>query len=443
MKISSTYPIVALVGRENVGKSTLFNRLAEDVKSITSPIPGVTRDVIHDTVSWQGKFFELVDTGGIKKSSATADEMYEQVQERALAMANEADVVLFVCDGKEGILPEDRRIAAVLRKRAKPVIVVVNKIDNDQELTDAYETFASLRGDDICFISAHHGKGIDLLFDALLAVLPQHEGKREEEKITCSVALIGKPNVGKSSLMNALLKQERAIVSAVAGTTREPLKETITFYQEDMQLIDTPGIRKKRSVEEGLEKMMVKTSMYTIKKADIVLLLVDICEGRMADQELKLAFYIFSQQHKALIVLCNKSDIAQDASQKNMEESFDKYDFLFDKLEHMTISCKTGKNIGRIVPLIDRVWKRYNQELPEQELFSVIKEALIRTPLYKNQKQLRVHGVQQIKKAPITLVLTVTEPHLCEQSHHNFFDRVVRKHFNLKSVPLVFIFRKK
>jgi GTP-binding protein len=443
MMVSSKYPIVALVGRENVGKSTLFNRLSEQIKSITFAQPGVTRDVIHDIVCWQGVCFELVDTGGIKFEKAGGDEIYQHVQQRSIGMMSQADVILFMCDGKVGITAEDRRIASTLYKHGKPVILVVNKIDNEQELLDAHETFATLAFDSTCFISAQHGKGIDILFDTLLPLLPHKVEHQEMQKPAYAVALIGKPNVGKSSLMNMLLKQDRAIVANIPGTTREPLKETITFYQEDIQIIDTPGIRKKRAVQEGLEEVMVKTSMYTVKSADIVLLLIDLSEGRIADQELKLAFYVFSAQHKALILLLNKADLVDDVTQKDMAESLESYEFLFDKIDYLTISCKTGKNVGKIIPLVDEVWKRYNQQLPEQELIFAIKEAMVRTPLYKNQKRLVVYTVQQVKKAPITIVMTVSEVQLFDQSHHNFFDNVLRKHFNLKSVPLSFIFRKK
>jgi GTPase len=439
--IRSALPIVLIVGRANVGKSTLFNRLSVAIKSITFDQPGVTRDPIHDAVSWQNKDFELVDTGGIELNKA-GDYISKEAQKRAIELFEQADVIIFMVDGKAGLLPQDHLLAKQLYALRKPTIVAINKIDNEN-ITEVDHELYALSFTKTCLISAQHGKGIDILLEAIVDLLPTTTKKVAITAPKYKVALIGKPNVGKSSLMNLLVGQERSIVADIPGTTREPIKETITFYQEDIQLIDTPGVRKKRSVSEGLEEVMVKTSMRSIKNADIILLLIDLTEKRISDQELKLAFYVFEIQHKALVLLLNKTDIAQTHDRETMEDSLDLYQHLQGKISTLTISCKTGKNVGKIIPLIDEIGNRLNQELPPDQLVSTIKDALRKRPLYKQTKKLEVKHVRQIKNNPMTLLFIVTEPALFDTTHTNYFDAVLRKKFDLKNVPIKYIIRGK
>ena len=292
-------PRVVIVGRINVGKSTLFNRLSVNAKSMTFDYEGVTRDFIKDIVSWRDYTFELIDTGGISLRKSP-DEIQEQVRQRAIAMMQQADLLLFVCDGTVGLTNEDREIALTCRKLNKKIIVVVNKADSTAVQEHEHE-FDQLGMKPVVPISALHGSSIGDLLDAICNALPKPTSPiTHVEDESCKIVILGKPNVGKSSLMNLLVQEERSIVSPVAGTTREAVAEKITFYHQDILLTDTPGVRRKRKVEETLETMMVKTAFRAVEHADVVLLLIDASSHAIADQELKLAFYVF-EHYKSLL----------------------------------------------------------------------------------------------------------------------------------------------
>lgn len=430
---------VVIVGRTNVGKSSLFNRLSSSVKSMTLDFEGVTRDFIRDTICWQGICFDLIDTGGVSLKKVT-DPIGEKARQTALSMLEAADQIIFVVDGSVGIVGEDREIARLLHKLGKPVIMVVNKIDVRGAQEHFYE-FERLGFTNPHGVSCTHGTGTGELLNLLVELLPIKKEKTAEEKPTYKVVLLGKPNVGKSSLLNLILKKERAIVSDVPGTTREALSESIAFYQEDIQVTDTPGIRKKSSVRETLETMMVKSSLRAVEDADIVLLLVDASEAKLSDQELKLAFYAFTQLHKAVIILFNKQDLVDESMKAYLEHNLKLYSHLLKKVEKLDISCKTGKNIGKIMPLVHEVWARHKQEFSDHDLTILCQEALTSKPLYHKTLQLKVFRVRQIKSAPITLLMIVNQPRWFQESQLGYFDNVLRNKFNLKGVPIKFITR--
>ena len=433
-----TLPKVVIIGRANVGKSTLFNRLSTSVKSLTLDIAGVTRDFIADTVSWKGITFKLIDSGGIslKKSN---DLLTEKVRQVALSLIEQADLVLFVCDGKAGLLPEDREINKFLHKADKDTLVVINKSDASVTIEHLHE-FKQLVFDTIT-ISALHGTGSAELLEAVVQRLEKKQIVYTPEQAKMNLVLLGKPNVGKSSLLNKLLEQERAIVSPEPGTTREPISEKIRFYKETIQVTDTAGIRRKRGVTEQLETMMVKTSFKAVERADIVLLLIDVTEGQLSDQELKLAFYAF-ENNKALILLINKEDISTELQHSDLDRDFEKYEFFSKKIPKLYISCKTGKNIGKILPLVSKVWERYNQKFTDQELTEMFKQSLEKTPLYHKTSQLLLRKAKQISKAPLQFLLIVNEPLWFGPSQLSFFENVMRKHYDLLGVPVRFIPRK-
>lgn len=437
--MSKPLPVVVIVGRMNVGKSTLFNRLSVDVKSMVLDYHGVTRDIIKDEVSWMGRNFELVDTGGIRLKKSE-DDIVEQVRQRALVLIEKADLVLFVVDGRAGIVVEDREISSILHKLNPNVMLVVNKIDTPQAIEETYE-FENLRHNFTFFVSAQHGKGISDLLDAIVQKLPVKKTIEQAEP-HFKVVLLGKPNVGKSSLMNLLVNEERAIVADLPGTTREALSEHVSFYQEDILVTDTPGIRRKRSVDTTLETLMVKSSMHALEDADIVLLLIDAASNTLADQELKLAFYAFTQKYKALVVLFNKQDLVDDAGAVLLKDSLSRYQYFLKKIPQLSISCKSGKNVGKVLPLAKQVWDRYHQTLPDSEISGIIRQALRKNPLMHKKSQLLVYGARQIKKAPITILLLVNEPEWFEESQMAFFDNLLRTKFDLKGVPVKFIARK-
>ncbi|MFI5333067.1 MAG: ribosome biogenesis GTPase Der [Candidatus Babeliales bacterium] len=434
----NTYPLVVLVGRTNVGKSTLFNRLSVDAKSLTLDYHGVTRDVIKDVISWNDRTFELCDTGGISLRK-TQDPILAQVRERALALLEKATVILFVVDAKAGVVTEDQELARMLRKQGNKVILVVNKIDNKQSQEHLFE-FERLGFTHQVQLSAQHGSGTADLLELLTAMVPVTK-QQDESELMCKVVLLGKPNVGKSSLMNLLLKQERSIVADIPGTTREAISERITFNRADIELTDTAGVRRKRGVTEELETMMVKSSLRAVEDANVILLLVDAAEGKLSDQELKLAFYAF-EHHKALIILFNKQDLATDFSKGDMERSLDEYEFLMKKVACLDISCKTGKNVGKVMPLVETVWKRYTQQLENDDLTMLFKDALVHKPLYHQSHVLALRAAKQVATGPITILLIVNEPKWFGPTQLGFFENMMRKHYDLVGVPVRFFCRK-
>lgn len=433
-------PSVVIVGRTNVGKSTLFNRLSVDAKSLTLDLEGVTRDFIKDTVCWLDRCFELIDTGGISFRK-TQDAILEQVRKQALQLIDDANLILFVLDGKVGLVPEDKELARMLHKSGKEVIVVINKIDSNIAREHEHE-FERLGFENIKAVSAQHSTGIGDLLESITKNIPaMRPADQEAEERICKIVLLGKPNVGKSSLMNLLLNQERSIVSEQPGTTREAITEKIAFNKADILVTDTAGIRRKRGVTEKLETLMVKSSLKAVEHADIVVLLVDASEGKLADQELKLAFYIF-EQYKGLILLLNKQDLVAEYAREDMSRSLDEYQHLLKKIVKLEISCKSGKNIGKILPLIEKVWQRYNIQLDSQELTKLIKDALYHKPLYHQSNILRVHHVRQVSSAPLSLLLVVNEPRWFESSQLGFFENILRSKYDLLGTPIKFILRK-
>lgn len=432
-------PRVVIVGRMNVGKSTLFNRLSVNAKSMTFDYEGVTRDVIKDVISWKDYTFELVDTGGISLKKSP-DVIQEQVRQKAIGMMEQSDLLLFVCDGTVGLTSEDRDIAQTCRRLNKKMILVINKADSGESKEHEYE-FLKTGIKPIISISAIHGTGIGDLLDGICQGLPAPSGQFQPEESSCKIVILGKPNVGKSSLMNLLVQEERAIVSPVAGTTREAIAQKITFYHQDLLLTDTPGIRRKRKIDETLETMMVKNAFRAVEDADVVLLLIDSSEHAIADQELKLAFYVF-EHHKSLIILFNKDDLATNDIQKDMDRSLSVYEYFLKKIPQLAISCKSGKNIGKILPLVKQVYERANQTFNDDELTMLFKEALRKKPLYHQQMVINVKRAKQIATNPITVVLISETPDWFGPSQLGFFDNILRAKHGLIGVPIKFLTRR-
>jgi GTP-binding protein len=434
-------PSVVIVGRANVGKSSLFNRLSSRIKTITYDEPGVTRDFVTDQVDWKQTSFNLVDTGGIDPR-ASLDPLSKEVAAIAKQCIEQAQVLVFVIDGTTGVLNQDRTVAHLLLKTGKPVIVVVNKIDAAQAQEHMHEAY-SLGFDTVVGVSAQHGTGSGDLLDAIIVKLGTvPTGVVEQEKPRCKVVLLGKPNVGKSSLLNQLVQKERALVADMPGTTREAITETISFYHEPIEVTDTPGLRRKRGITEPLENLMVKSALEAVNRADIVLLMLDGSSGQLADQELKLAFYIL-EKHKGLILLINKNDLMDDTSQADLKFSMSAYKHLFQKVPVLYISCKTGDNVGKIVPLITKVWERSNQEFESIELTHLFKKALEKTPLYYQSKPLMLYKAIQVHKAPLTIRMVVNEPLWFGESQRAFFENVLRRKYELLGAAVAFAFKKK
>jgi len=432
-------PQVALVGRMNVGKSTLFNRLAQNVKSVTHNYAGITRDVVRDVTEWQDRTFKLVDTGGLTTSREDGSEIAQAVQQRARNALQSSHVVVMVVDGKAGVTPEDEALAQEIRTYNVPIIIAINKGDTRDAQEQQYD-FYQLPHDAICLISAQHGTGVEDLLEYICNYLPLKGYEQEEPEYT--TALLGRPNVGKSSLLNWISSKDSMIVSSQPGTTREALSESIAFYRQNIQVVDTPGVRKPGSVEGAVEPLMVRQTFRAIKSADVVMLLVDASEAGIVHQELKLASYAFEQQHKALVILLNKYDTVDAETQKQLDTNFDYYGHILRKLPMLRISCKTGKNVGKVVPLVNKIWQRHSLEFSDDELEELFIHESRRKPLVKSEQRIYVKRARQVGTAPITIALYINRPQFCEDSHISFFENLLRKRYELTGVPVRFVLYK-
>lgn len=438
--MSKPLPKVILVGRKNVGKSTLFNRLSSKVKSITLDYEGVTRDFVTDTVCWQDVCFELIDSGGIRLKKE-ADAIAERVRKIGLSLIDQAATLIFVVDGTVGITAEDQALAKLIHKSGKSVILAVNKIDTKEAQAREFE-FEKLGFKDSFGISAQHGLGTGELLEAIVKSLQGWQPGEVAQKPAYKMVLLGKPNVGKSSLLNLLLERERALVTPEPGTTREAIAEPIQFYQQTILLTDTPGVRRKRGVKEKLEELMVKSSFQAVENTDIVLLMIDGSAGELADQERKLAFYAW-EKGKALIILVNKDDIIDEYAKDRLKYDFELYSNIITKVPVLHISCKTGYNIGKIMPLVQKVWQRYSQQFDDEEITDFFKTALHKKELFHGGERLELFRVKQVKTAPISFVMKVNQPDWFGPSQLAFFENRMRKKFDLLGVPVILIPRKK
>jgi GTP-binding protein len=433
---------VVLVGRTNVGKSSLFNRMAPKVKSLAFDQAGVTRDKVTDFVEWNGDTFELVDTGGIDLLK-NADEMTTVITQRVREVLEQSSLFLIVVDCKTGITDQDMRIARLLHEFGKPTIVLVNKVDSKHQ-EDTVHDFYQLGFEHIFGVSAIHGRTIADLLDKVVEILKTVPLKEKvvSETPEFRVALLGRPNAGKSSLMNQLLRQEFSIVSPVAGTTREALRKRVAFNKTVVELIDTAGVRKKSSVDTELEEMMVTNSLQAAKRAHVVLLVMDVAEPEVTAQELKLTSYAL-ENGSAVIVLFNKVDLLNDENKTQFEMSLDQYKHVLDKVETLNISCLTGKNVGKVLPLVQEVWERFQTKLTDRYLTDLLVQAISKRPLFKNQTQVYLHKAKQVGNAPMRIELILRNIVIFEDSHRAFFENILRKAVNLKSVPILWTYKNK
>lgn len=434
---------VLIVGRTNVGKSTLFNRLSKKTKSISLEQEGVTRDFLKDQIKWKDKNFYIIDSGGLrfKKDSKKNDKFQELITEQVISLIDSSNIIIFMVDGKTGLTVEDLEIAKLLHKyKNKKVLLAINKIDVKESMENIYQ-FNRLGFKDIFLISCEHNNGIDQILDKIVTLL-EKKGKEEELKTSFKVSFIGKPNVGKSSLMNLLLKKERTLVSDIPGTTREAIAENITFYKESIELTDTPGIRRKKSVKENIETLMVKSSFYALKNSDIVALLIDGENTELSDQDLKLAFYAFKEQYKSLVLIINKSDLITPKSRENLFESLKDYNHLIKNIKVIEISCKNKKNIGKIIPIFQEIFKRYNKKYSSAELTELFIDSLIKKPLYHKKELLKIFKAKQIQNGPIVIELTVNNPDWFKDSQLSYLENILRKKHDLTSIAVKFVLKK-
>jgi GTPase len=428
---------VVIVGRTNVGKSSLFNLIAPKVKSLTMDLEGVTRDMVTDFAEWNGVKFEIIDTGGIDLCKKT-DAMTCTITERVRKVLDQASLLLFVVDGQTGVTEKDMQIRKLLHTLKKPTIVLVNKIDSSGH-NDLMSQFYPLGFSEMFAVSACHSRNIADVLDRVVQELStvKLSEKTIDEVPEFKVALLGRPNAGKSSLMNLLLDQDFSIVSPVAGTTREALRKRIALNKNVIELIDTAGVRKKSNVDTELESMMVTNALQAAKRAHIVLLVIDVFEPELTAQELKLVSYAFDNG-SAVIILFNKQDLLDDYKKQQLDSSLDIYKHFVSKLETLNISCKTGKNVGKVLPLVQEVWQRFNTKFTDRYLTDLFVTAISKTPLFKNGQQVYLYKARQVGNAPMRIELILKNIVIFEESHKAFFENVLRKAQDLKSVPIFF-----
>lgn len=425
---------VALVGRPNVGKSTLFNKIVGKRISIIDDTPGVTRDRIYSTVNYEDKKFHLIDTGGIDVSK---EEFNDEIKVQASIAIDEADVVVFVVDGKEGINPNDLAVRDMLRKSKKRVIVAINKCDTKDSRTNIYD-FYELGFDEYIEISAIHNRGYIELMDAITRDFQVREDGETDERIKFS--LIGRPNVGKSSLINALLNEERVVVSDVAGTTRDSIDSVLTYNHEEYIVIDTAGMRKQGKIYENVEKYSLLRSMKAIERSDICLLVINAEEG-IIEHDKHIASYAIDAG-KGLIIVVNKWDTVKDTSIADYTKLI-RNEFQFATYAPVVfVSATTKKRITTIMPEVIKVAENIKREIQTSVLNDVIREAynLNIPPSYKNQR-LKIYYVSETGLKPPKFTFFVNNKKLVHFSYYRYLENKLRENFELEGTPIILQFK--
>jgi GTP-binding protein len=432
-------PIVAIVGRPNVGKSTLFNRLAGKRLAITDEVPGTTRDRLYAEADWGGVSFTLVDTGGLDLVSG--DDLMAEVRAQAQTAMAEADVIVFLVDVKDGLTASDEEVAQVLRRTAKPVLLAVNKAESQARREAAVEFYALGLGE-LYPISALHGTGTGDLLDEIISAFPVEAEEEETEAI--KIAIVGRPNVGKSSLLNKLLGQERSIVHDAPGTTRDAIDTQLEWKGEPVVLIDTAGIRRKGRIQRGVEKYSVLRALRAIDRADVVLLLIDATEGATA-QDAHIAGYIL-EEAKSVVVVVNKWDLVKKDTytmQIYVEHVYAVLRFL-DYVPMLFISALTGQRVDQVLPTALRVQDARFIRIATAELNRILQEAIARhAPPSKAGKRLKFYYATQARVDPPTFVFFVNDPRLVHFSYKRYLENQLREHYGFLGTPLRLSFRKR
>ncbi len=455
----STKALVALVGRPNVGKSTLFNRLVGERRAVVDSTPGTTRDRLFGEFEWHGRLFGVVDTGGIEvyQPKGTRDEnplsegsveFVPQIKAQALLALADADIIVLVVDALQGVTAADEEIAEILRRTEKPVLVAANKADHLGQNKDAVE-FYGLGLGEVFPLSAIHGIGVGDLLDSVvdhaqrlypeLALMPADD---EEEEPTMKIAIVGRPNVGKSSLTNRLLGDERMIVSPIAGTTRDAIDTTITYFGEPVTLIDTAGIRRRGRIEPGVEKFSVIRAMKAIDRCDVALLLIDATDG-VTDQDQHIAGYI-TEAGKSVVVIVNKWDAVEkdDHTFNNFRTVLrQKFDFLPDP-PMIFISALTGQRIHEVLETAKRVYEGRYTRVQTAEVNRLLREAQAKHPApARGTMRLKLFYGSQVRVAPPLFLFHVNDPELVHFTYRRFLENQIRAVFKFEGTPIRMSFR--
>lgn len=433
-------PIVAVVGRPNVGKSTLFNRIAGERISIVEDTPGVTRDRIYAHAEWLGKHFSMIDTGGIEISDQP---LLTQIRQQAEVAIDEADVIIFVADVENGVTDADEQVARILYRSNKPVVLAVNKVDNPERRSDIYDYYSLGLGEPYA-VSSVHGIGMGDLLDAVIKEFPDNAANDEDDSIHFS--FIGRPNVGKSSLVNAILGENRVIVSNVAGTTRDAINTQFeTADGQKFTMVDTAGIRKKGKIYENTERYSLMRSMRAIDDSDVVLVILNAEEGiRELDK------HIAGYAHEAgcgVIIVVNKWDTLKEKDHRTMTDFTNLIRQEFQYLSYAPIifvSAKTKQRLNQLPGLIEEVYQHHRQRIQSAVLNDVLMDAIAANPTpTQNGRRLRVYYGTQVATEPPTFVIFVNDPELMHFSYERYLENQIRKAFDFSGTPIHLIKRQR
>ena len=439
--MSKKKPIVAVVGRPNVGKSTLFNVLAGEMISIVKDTPGVTRDRIYADGTWLDKNFTLIDTGGIEPDSR--DIILAQMREQAEIAIATADVIIFIVDVRQGMTDSDSKVADMLRKSRKPVVLAVNKVDSFAKFgNDVYEFYNLGIGDPIP-ISATSRLGLGELLDAVIAHFPEQDGEEEDDDRP-RIAIVGKPNVGKSSIINKLLGENRVIVSDVAGTTRDAVDTEIVHNGTEYVFIDTAGLRRKSKIKEELERYSIIRTVTAVERADVVLVVIDASEG-VTEQDAKIAG-IAHDRGKGIIVVVNKWD-AIEKNDKTIYEYTNKIKTILSFIpyaEYVFVSAQTGQRLNKLYDLIDMVRENQTMRIQTGVLNEIMTEAVaLQQPPSDKGKRLKLYYMTQVAVKPPTFVVFVNDKELMHFSYTRYLENRIRDAFGVRGTALKFIIRER
>jgi len=430
--------LVAIVGSPSVGKSTIFNRIIGEKKSIIETQRGVTRDRIYAHSSWLTRDFDVVDTGGIEIANRP---FQEQIRIQAEIAVDEADVILFVVDGNTGLTEDDKFVARMLYRSQKPVVLAVNKIDDNHLKDNIYEFYSLGLGDPIP-VSGAHGIGIGDVLDKIVTMLPKAEERKEDDAVRFSI--IGRPNVGKSSLCNALLKENRVIVSNIEGTTRDAIDTKFTYNDKEYVVIDTAGLKKRGKIYESIDKYAAIRALRAIDESDITILVIDAKEG-ILEQDKHVVGYAFEAK-KAIIIAVNKRDLIE-KDNNTMNEFTKKIRNEFKFLDYAPVvylSALTGSRVQTLLEAIDKVYESYTFQIKTNVLNDIIQEAqmLNETPDF-NGGRIRIYYAQQVSSKPLTIALFVNEPKWMHFSYMRYLENRIRDSFELTGSPINLILRKR
>lgn len=435
-------PVVAIVGRPNVGKSTLFNALVGDTISIVKDTPGVTRDRIYADCNWLDKSFTLIDTGGIEPE--TNDIILARMREQAQIAIDTADVIIFITDVRQGLVDSDFRVADMLRRSGKPVVLCVNKVDSVAKFgNDVFEFYNLGLGDPIS-VSAASRMGLGDLLDEVVKDFPSTEGDEEVEDTRTRIALIGKPNTGKSSIINRLLGENRVIVSDIAGTTRDAIDTVVKHNGEEYVFIDTAGLRRKNKIKEELERYSIIRTVSAVERCDIAVLVIDASEG-VTEQDAKIVG-IAHERGKGIIVAVNKWDLVE-KDDKTIYEFTNKIKTTLSFMpyaEYIFISAETGQRLAKLYDLIDQVRSAQTVRIQTGVLNEIITEATImQQPPSDKGKRLKIFYATQVAVEPPTFVIFVNNKELMHFSYQRYLENKIREAFGFKGTPIRFIIRER